>query len=337
MIDSSTFLLNVLDDSSSNKFIFEDDYYIEKKSGNVEEATLTYRLVNGHVGTIIDAFICYFVGVFGICTLDAIANATKSYKSRYKELYIGSGEEKDFLRRRVGILVQNGYLMSVICKYSEARGKADSKEDIYLYCIRKPALSLIRSVLQRNINGNDSMFTRHAYELSGHTLAARCASRCIPSDNFVDFLPNKHNFNTNFGQFYVPTELYFKRDETKFYVGFWYCYWIFDKRIHTDRSYKDYTMKMASSVMLFLNYRSHRNTDGVAESVIVVRNFEELKTFVSYILKVDYENALPHLYFTSESILNKNFELKQSFLSVKLDGRTKDGFTFVMKEPEFLQ
>ncbi len=336
MMDPSAFLMNVLGDQTYNKFLFEDDYYIEKESSNVDEATLTYRIVNGHVGTIIDAFICYFVSVFGVCMISDIANAMGTFKSRYKELYIGSGEEEDFLRRRLRTLRMNGYLMGIVCNYGKAQGKEDSEASVMLYTARRPAIALIRNTLQRTVNCNDTLYTRHAYELSGHTLASCSASRCMSNPNFVDFLPNKHNFNTNFGQFYVPVELYFKRSDVKYYVGFWYCYWVFDKRIHTDRSYKDYTMKMASSVMLFLNYRTHRNADGIAESVIVVRDMEELKTFVSYILKVDYENALPHLYFTSESILNRNFDITDSFLSVKLDESKPEGFTFIQKEPEFL-
>ena len=161
------------------------------------------------------------------------------------------------------------------------------------------------------------------------------ASRCAyENTSFVKF-ENREHFYPTVKDFTVPIEMFFKKDELSHVVAFFYAYFQRDSRIHTKDTYMDFIVSKINQIIYFLNYRTKRNTRGIASVVLCVKDKEELDFVVNALSNSnDLEVALPNIYITSESILNKKLKLEQSFITLE---READGeIYYSSRKPLFI-
>lgn len=325
----------LLSELSDNTILDLERYKYSKEYYKMEECAYITKIAHGDIGSIQDGYILFGIASLTACTSSALLRFLKAYQNKYKELQIGfkGDNNEDFLHPFLskflacGLIVRHWYVHE---------DDTDASKAYTCYTLTNKGLVFCKSILQRhNIHLKMDTYLTPSIEVLGVTEVANVASRIVKHSNFVEVLDREVTYPaTKMNKSYIPCTFKFCTKEQEHIIGMWPLYFDNDKRRHNDTSYKNYVTDIINQIVIFLNYRTRRNTLGIADAIVLVKDSAELAEFISILsLSKNIDEALPHIYITCKKINEKGYKVEQSFISLE---KVDDIIVPAFKKVDFL-
>jgi len=294
----------------------------------VDEDVKLLRFASNAIGSYSDSYILYAVSCLGVCDEATIASFLESISKRNPDLYIMDYRNRDFLKKRLYVLYKNGFLFKHTYKQVYYYDELDKEQDenVSLYTTSSQTAMFVNQHLDKHLGINTWIQAKPLAELIGWASGSYIGSKVAQNKAFVEY--KEGNFlSRTLGKVFTCCEIKTHTDED-YYISFIYSYMYHDKRLMTEREFKEHCLRKINVILNYLNIRGKSKNACV---VVAVQDAKDLESFIDWIIKS--EVLVPHLdkiFFTGEGVVKSG---SLNMLQVSLKGDTP---TLRVVKPYFL-